>query len=123
MLFLKKKMAQEKLSITRIKKGIYMIETVANLIDYISSKMNITNDKFEILDSNGNSARLGMPLTDLMKEYGMEKEVVKEGISRSPNNDSTITQVEDYVTARCNLPDGCFKLNASGNTRFGSIQG
>ena len=91
MLFLKKKMAQEKLSITRIKKGIYMIETVANLIDYISSKMNITNDKFEILDSNGNSARLGMPLTDLMKEYGMEKEVVKEGISRSPNNDSTIT--------------------------------
>lgn len=100
-----------------------MIETVANLIDYLSSKLNITNDKFEIYDSNGNSARLGMPLYDLMKSYGMEKEQVREGIVRSPNKDSTITQVEDYVTERCSLPDGCFKLNSSGNTRFGSIQG
>lgn len=100
-----------------------MIETVANLIDYLSLKLKITNDKFEIYDTNGNSARLGMPLVDLMKDYGMEKEKIKEGISRCPNKDCSITEVEDFVSERCNLPDGCFKLNFSGNTRFGSIQG
>lgn len=100
-----------------------MIETVANLIDYISLRLKITNDKFEIYDSNGNSARLGMPLVDLMKDYGLEKEKIKEGILKSTNKDCSITEVESYVSERCNLPDGCFKLNSRGNTRFGSIQG
>ena len=36
-----------------------MIETVANLVDYLSLKLNITNENFEIYDANGKLARLG----------------------------------------------------------------
>lgn len=38
---------------------VNMIETVANLVDYLSLKLNITNEKFEIYDANGKLARLG----------------------------------------------------------------
>lgn len=100
-----------------------MIETVANLIDYLSAKLNVTRDKFEIFDENGLPARLGLPLVDLVESFCMEKVTVKEGIVRSPNKDCTITEVENYVSERCILPEGCFKLKFKGNTRFGSIQG
>ena len=100
-----------------------MIETVANLIDYLSLKLRITNDKFEIHDSNGKSARMGMPLVDLMKEYGMGNEKVIEGIVRCPNKDSCKTEVECFVSEKCNLPDGCFILKVNTGTKFGNIQG
>ena len=101
---------------------VYMIETVANLIDYLSLKLKITNDKFEIRDSNGKSARMGMPLVDLMKEYGMGNEKIIEGIVRCPNKDSCKTEVECFVSEKCNLPDGCFILNVNTGTKFGNIQ-
>lgn len=100
-----------------------MLDTVSSLIDYLSEKLRIKRNTFDIYDFEGNLPPLEMKLKDLLIGFGIKKPNVIEGIVKNPNYNAKLADVERFVSSKCNLPDGCFKFNQFGpNTNFGTLQ-
>lgn len=87
-----------------------MLTNVKSLKDYLVASLKLPENCIEIYSADGTAANSGKHLTTLLKEYGVEKPDVTEGIGIGATAKASITETIESIARRCNLPKECIKF-------------